>query len=141
MARMAAVRAEYASDKVTTSPERLVTMLYDRLVRDLVGAEQAIEDGDRDAAHRDLVHAQDIVVELLGALDHAAWAGASQLASLYTWILGELLQANVQQDAGRVTHCRSLVEPLAEAWHTAAATVAARPEPTSHSPSLLGAAV
>lgn len=121
MARMADARSMYSKDKVTTTPERLITMLYDRLVRDLVASEQAIERGDRETANRELVHAQDIVTELLAALDVQAWGGAPKLAQLYTWLLQQLLHANVQQDVELVQHCRRLVEPLAEAWHQAAA--------------------
>jgi flagellar protein FliS len=121
---MAAVRNAYASDAVVTTPERLITMLYDRLVRDLVSAEAAIERADRQVAHEVLVHAQEIVFELLSALDVDAWEGASSLASLYTWLLRQLVEANTTQDASQVTHCRSLVEPLAEAWHIAANEVA-----------------
>jgi flagellar protein FliS len=125
MARMAAVRTAYSNDAVVTTPERLITMLYDRLTRDLVSAEAAIERHDRAVAHETLVHAQEIVFELLSALDVGAWDGAPALASLYTWVLNELVAANTTQDAPRVKHCRSLLEPLAEAWHTAANQVCA----------------
>ena len=130
MARMADVRNAYARDKVTTTPERLVTMLYDRLVRDLVYAEQALTDGDREVANRELQHAQDIVMELVNALDIAAWPPAEQLQSLYLWIMQELINANLRKDAARVRVCRDLVEPLAEAWHAAAGRVADRARPT-----------
>ena len=79
---------------------------------------------DRQVAHEVLVHAQEIVFELLSALDVDAWEGAAALSDLYTWLLRQLVQANTQQDAARVRHCRSLVEPLAEAWHQAANEVA-----------------
>ena len=124
MARMAAVRNAYASEAVVTTPERLITMLYDRLCRDLVGAEAAIERRDRGVAHEVLVHAQEIVFELLSALDVDAWDGAPALADLYTWLLKQLVEANTTQDAAKVRHCRSLVEPLAQAWHQAANEVA-----------------
>ncbi len=126
MARTAAVRNAYSSDVVVTTPERLITMLYDRLARDLVGAEAAIERHDRPAAHELLVHAQEIVFELLSALDADAWEGGEALASLYAWLLKQLVEANTTQDAAKVTHVRSLVEPLAEAWHTAANEVATK---------------
>jgi flagellar secretion chaperone FliS len=132
MARTAAVRNAYASDTVVTTPERLITMLYDRLARDLHGAEAAIAAGDVPAANAQLVHAQDIIFELLSALDVDAWEGAPQLASLYTWLLNQLADANLRKDALIVKQCRSLVEPLGEAWHAAAAEV---------SRSALGAAV
>lgn len=120
MARTADVRNAYTSDMVVTTPERLITMLYDRLARDLVGAEAAIERRDVQTANQLLVHAQEIVFELLSALDVEAWDGAPALASLYTWMLNQLAQANLRKDATIVAGCRSLVEPLADAWHAAA---------------------
>jgi flagellin-specific chaperone FliS len=30
------------------------------------------------------------------------------------------VEGNVEQDAAKISHCRSLIEPLAEAWHAAA---------------------
>jgi len=124
MARMAAVRNAYSNDSVVTTPERLVTMLYDRLSRDLVGAEAAIERHDRETANALLVHGQEIVFELLSALDTGAWESAPDLARLYGWMVRQLVAANVEQDAAKVRHVRSLVEPLGQAWHEAANAVA-----------------
>ena len=124
MARMAAVRDAYSSDAVVTTPERLITMLYDRLARDLVGAEAAIERHDRETANSLLLHAQEIVFELLSALDVEAWQGAAQLSELYAWMLRSLAEGNLRQDVAKVRHVRSLVEPLGEAWHVAANEVA-----------------
>jgi flagellar protein FliS len=121
MARMADVRNAYTQDKVVTTPERLITMLYDRLASDLVGAEAALEREDTPTAHRLLLHAQEIVFELLSALDVKAWEGAPQLASLYTWLLDRMVEANVNKDATIVSDCRAIIEPLGEAWHAAAA--------------------
>ena len=65
MTTAAQLRSRYAREAVTTaSPVRLVTMLYDRLVRDLDDAELAISLADPQAAHALLRHAQDIVQEL-----------------------------------------------------------------------------
>jgi flagellar protein FliS len=126
MARMATVRNAYASDSVVTTPERLVTMLYDRLVRDLQGAEAAIERRERETAHQFLVHSQEIVFELLSALDVRSWEGAPSLSALYTWMLNTLAEANLRKDAEAVREVRALVEPLGEAWHTAANEVATK---------------
>jgi flagellar protein FliS len=126
MARMADVRARYAQNVVTTTPERLVTMLYDRLVRDLVAAEQAIIDQDVEVSNRELQHAQQIVIELLHALDVKAWTAAKELSALYAFVLQQLMQANARKDAEQVRTCRELIEPIAEAWHQAAGRVAAQ---------------
>ena len=126
MARMADARAQYAQTAVTTTPERLVTMLYDRLVRDLVAGEQAIVDGDVERSNAELKHAQEIVIELLHSLDTNAWPAAKELSTLYAWLIEQLLQANVRKDAAQVRTCRELIEPLAEAWHQAAGRVGAQ---------------
>ena len=116
----------YVSDAVSTvPPARLVTMLYDALVRDLVQAEQAVQAGNVELANDKLVHAQAIVLELQSGLDPAKWSGAVQLDQLYVFWVNELMAANVAKDATRVAAVRRLVEPLQEAWHIAAAEVGA----------------
>jgi flagellar protein FliS len=118
-----ALRARYLSDSVATaSPARLLVMLYDRLVLDLVRAEEALRTGDRVTGSQQLVHAQEIVMELRTTLDVDAWAGAAGLAQLYEFLITELIGANVKGDADRAAACRALVEPLAEAWREAAMT-------------------
>ena len=115
------IRNRYVGDSVTTaSPGRLVTMLYDRLVRDLVAAEAALEAGDLEVANNTLIHAQEIVWELAAGLDPTKWSGGPALAALYQFMLAELLDANVKKDSAKVASVRSLVEPLADSWHRAA---------------------
>lgn len=116
-----AARTRYATEAVTTaSPAKLLLMLYDRLVRDLVTAEQCLADGDLGRASSELVHAQDIVSELHSSLDQRAWDGAAGLAALYVFVRAELVAANVRKDGARVAAVRQLVEPLRDAWRTAA---------------------
>jgi flagellar protein FliS len=115
------IRNRYVGDSVATaSPARLVTMLYDRLVRDLTTAEGALAAGHLEAASNNLIHAQEIVWELAAGLDPTKWSGGPALAALYQFMLGELLDANVKKDAAKVTSVRELVEPLRDAWHQAA---------------------
>lgn len=116
-----AARARYATDAVTTAtPARLLTMLYDRLLRDLVAAERAIEERNPAAANDQLLHAQRIVAELAGSLDPTVWDGGAGLARLYDFLQQELVAANVHKDAARVRDCREIVEPLRDAWQQAA---------------------
>lgn len=115
------LRNRYVTDSVETmSPGRMVVALYDRLVLDLQRAGHSIAGEDLAAAHTALVHAQDIVAELHGALDPSRWEPANQLASLYEFVLDELVAANVSKDARRVESCLHIVEPLRDAWHQAA---------------------
>ena len=123
----ASLRARYVSASVATaSPQQLLVMLYDRLALDLERAEQALVDGDRTGAHDQLMHAQDIVLELRASLNVDVWEGGPRLAALYSWVLGELIQANLKGDVRRVRDCRKIVEPLRDAWRQAAASLGAQ---------------
>jgi flagellar protein FliS len=124
----ASLRARYMGDTVSTaSPQRLLVMLYDRLALDLERGMTALAEGDRHAAEENLQHAQDIVLELRSSLQVDAWEGGPRLAALYSWLIGELVQANVKADRNRVASCLQVVEPLRDAWRQAAATLAATP--------------
>jgi flagellar secretion chaperone FliS len=118
---MSAPRNRYLDDSVmTASPARLLVMLYDRLVLDLGQAEEALRAGDRETGSNRLCHAQEIILELRGTLDVTVWDGGPGLASLYGFLFSELVRANVKADADVAASCRTLVEPLRDAWREAA---------------------
>ncbi len=120
------LRDRYLQDSINTaSPGKLLLMLYDRLVLDLMQGEEAVRAGDREQAHERLTHAQEIIMELRISLDVEAWSGAPALANLYGYLLTELIGANIGQDAERVASCRTLVEPLRDTWREAAAAAVA----------------
>ena len=120
------LRDRYLQDSINTaSPAKLLLMLYDRLVLDLMKGEEALRGDDREQAHERITHAQEIVLELRTSLDVEAWSGAPALANLYGWMLTELIGANIGKDADRVAACRTLVEPLRDAWREAAAAAVA----------------
>lgn len=124
----ASLRSRYLSDSVATaSPQRILVMLYDRLVLDLERAENALAAGDRVEAGTQLKHAQDIVFALRESLRVDAWQGGPRLAALYGWMITELVQAGVKSDRNRVSACRQVAEPLRDAWRQAVATLAAAP--------------
>jgi len=127
MSTAASLRARYLGDTVATaSPQQLLVMLYDRLALDLERGEEALVEGDRARAREQLLHAQEIVIELQGSLRVDVWEGGPRLAALYGWVLGELIQANLKGDVRRVRDCRQVVEPLRDAWREAAASLAAK---------------
>ena len=121
----ASLRSRYLGDSVATaSPQRILVMLYDRLVLDLERAEMALDTGDRTEAAAQIQHAQDIVFELRESLRVDAWEGGPRLAALYSWMITELVQAGVKRDRNRVAACRQIAEPLRDAWRQAAVTLA-----------------
>ena len=115
----AQARNRYQDDGMKmTSPQRLVTLLYQRLLRDLVDADAAITDGRIEDAHNALIHAQDIVLEFHLALDPEGFDGGERLADIYVYLTDRLVDANRSKDRDIVAECRTLVEPLAEAFET-----------------------
>jgi flagellar protein FliS len=122
----ASLRARYMGDTVATaSPQQLLVMLYDRLALDLERAEEALVAGNKEVSHAQLLHAQEIVLELRASLQVDVWEGGPRLAALYSWVLGELMKANLKGDVRRVRDCRQVVEPLRDAWREAALSLAA----------------
>jgi flagellar protein FliS len=122
----------FRADDAAIPPARLLVMLYDRLARDLDDAEVAIRTGDRAAARIALLHAQDIVSELERALDPAVWTAAVEMASVYVYLQGRLVNANIHQDLASVEECRAAIDPLREAWTLAwqqESTVVTAPAP------------
>jgi flagellar protein FliS len=122
----AALRAQqrYREDAVLSAPpERLVTMLYDRLLLDIERGETAQRDGDWSEANAQLQHAQAIVSELSSSLGDD-WSGSAGLRSLYLFLSQTLIGANIGRDPERTHACRDIVAPLRDAWHEAARTVA-----------------
>ncbi|MCI1020530.1 flagellar export chaperone FliS [Microbacterium sp. C5A9] len=125
-------KQQYLEQQVASaSPERLLILLYDRLLVDIERAGVSQDAAEWAAAGAHLTHAQQIVAELNGSLTDA-WEGAVELRSVYTYLTSRLITANITRDRAVTAECRDLVIPLREAWHAAAAAVTAT-SPTSTS--------
>jgi flagellar protein FliS len=117
----AAQRARYNREAIlSATPVTLLTMLYDRLLLDLGRAEAAQEREDWAVARENLLHAQDIVVELSSSLTVDAWDGGPALFGLYTYVSGLLTAANINRDSSHTRESIALLEPLRQAWYEAA---------------------
>ncbi|OAN40229.1 flagellar export chaperone FliS [Microbacterium sp. H83] len=113
-------KQQYLEQQVASaSPERLLTLLYDRLLVDIDRAATAQDAGDWPAAGTHLTHAQWIISELNASLTDA-WDGADELRGVYVYLTGRLITANVSRDRAATAECRDLVAPLRDAWHAAA---------------------
>ncbi|WP_433079918.1 flagellar export chaperone FliS [Dactylosporangium sp. CA-052675] len=121
-----ALRNRYVADSVATAPPaQLLVMLYDRLVLDLMIAGQALGAGDTATGSSRVYHAQEILMELRATLDTSVWSGGPGLASLYSYMINELVQANVANDPARIETVQGFAEQLRDAWREAAAQVTA----------------
>lgn len=131
-------RNRYNADGAGVVPQnRLLVMLYDRLVLDLEQADAALVERSIEVVNDKLLHAQAIILELHSALDIDAWDGSEGLASLYVWLNEQLLEANVKKDARGIRNSLRVVRQLRDAWRDAltAVTTSAEVAPQAAVPS------
>jgi flagellar protein FliS len=124
MATFETARNKYVSDSVQTmSPGHLIVALYDRVLLDLERALAGMAETDLYAVHSALMHAQEIVFELLTSLDLNRWPGGASLAAVYRHAQDLLIEANVNKLPDAVVACREMILPLRDAWREAAGLV------------------
>lgn len=100
----------------TSSSGELISLLYDALARDIQRASAAFERQDGEATHGSLVHAQDVVLELVASLDLEHGELAQQLELVYQYMYRKLVDANVLKDINLAHEVAALLAPIREAW-------------------------
>ncbi len=112
-----ALAQRYETDGMAgSSPQKLLLAVFDRLRRDLDGAEEAIGAARVEEAHHLLLHAQDLVHELDLALDTDAWDAGDELRALYRHLMAVLMEANLTKSTVMVRRGLDIVIPLQEGW-------------------------
>lgn len=102
----------------TASPGKLLLMLYDACLRHLELAEKAVERGEKEKMHNHLVKAQEIVMELMSSLD-MQYDISKSLYSLYDYMYGRLVEANVKKTAEPVQEVAGFMAELRSTWDEA----------------------
>ncbi|HHW56418.1 MAG TPA: flagellar export chaperone FliS [Clostridia bacterium] len=103
---------------LTASPEELVLMLYNGIIRFIEEAKKAIEKKDYVAANNSIQRAQDIVTELMITLD-MNYDISKNLYSLYDYMLRRLIDANIKKDVEILEEVREFAVELKETWNVA----------------------
>jgi flagellar protein FliS len=117
-------RVRFLADRVlTASPAQRIVMLFDRLVLDLTRATLA----DSIDLRQHTGHASQIVAELFGSLDPKAGGPAENLASIYGFLLKELMTVDPALLATKIPALLEIVTGLRTAWAGAVEELGARP--------------
>ena len=99
------------------SPLQLIIMLYDGAMKSMEAGKHAIVNHDLEKQNKHLLHAQKIVMELMSCLDMKEGGDiAANLLSLYTYVLNQLVDANVQDDEKAVDRAIQVLSELRESW-------------------------
>ncbi|KAA5804423.1 flagellar export chaperone FliS [Thermoanaerobacterium thermosaccharolyticum] len=117
---------EYKRNSImTASPEELVMMLYNGIIRFVNEAKQAIDDKNIERAHNSITRAQDIVLELMSTLD-MQYDISKNLYSIYDYISRRLIEANLKKDKVALDEVESLISDLKDTWGKAMDKVRAK---------------
>jgi flagellar protein FliS len=109
---------EYQRSQIeTSSPVRLVVMLYDGAIRFLTIAKEQMASGEIEERHLNLIRAQKIIGELISSLDMENGGEiAVNLRRLYAFMLQHLVEANLYDRQDQVEDVIKLLRDLRESW-------------------------
>lgn len=115
------------NDVMSRSPEWLVTLVYDALLKNLRRADVQIETGDIEGKSTSLTRAGALLGELLASLDHEKGGEiATRLAALYTYFSLEVMNVGRSLDREALGRLIAMISELQSAWLQAAEEVAPR---------------
>ena len=96
----------------TASKGKLVVMLYDGIIRNLDIAIEAIPEKRFDVANSSILKAQDIISELIMALNMETGDFSKKLLNIYTFLNTKLIDANMRKDLKPLEFVRKMVSEL-----------------------------
>ena len=113
------------TEVLTATPGQLVVLLYDHLLLSLRRASVAMAGKDFELQGECLEKSRNVLTELLVTLDREKGGEvASNLAALYSFLLGKLVQVGVRSDVARLDRVMRMIGELRDAFAQVSATPA-----------------
>ena len=94
----------------------LLLMLYGGALNFIRQAKNAVLEDDIQEANRLIGRVQDIVAELMGALDIESGDLAVKLFNLYEYMFRQLVQANLKKENSYLEEVESMLASLKQSW-------------------------
>lgn len=109
---------QYQQTQVSTSsPEKILLMLYDGAINFSRIAQEKAANGDKSERGKYVSKAQAIVAELMNTLDHETGGViAARLEQLYLYIINEYVQANVNNSVSSLGNTIKILSMLRDTW-------------------------
>ena len=109
--------AAYAQNHVaTTSPEKLIEMLYEGLLKFTTLAKRAIEEKDYEAKVKWINKSTDIFIELINSLKDDGSQMTAYLTGLYLHQIKSLSEANIKNSTKELDTIIHVVKTLLVTW-------------------------
>ena len=113
---MANAYEKYKTQEVATAnPVGLIVMLYNGCIKRLKLARMAIEKKDYEDANTNFKKAEDIIEELMAALD-LKYEISQNLLSLYAFMYEEIVRINVSKSAEKIEPLLKIIGNLRDTW-------------------------
>jgi len=107
----------YAQNNVgIESPEKLIEMLYEGVLRFNAQAKKAIKDKDIEKRVYWIIRSTAIITELIAVLDFKQGSVAEYLEGLYNYEIQLLAEASNEQSIAKMDECSHVFKVLLEAW-------------------------
>ncbi len=109
---------QYKKAQITTASRgQVLLLLYEAAIKYVKKATAAIQKKDIAAKGAAIIKAHDIINELMNSLDHNIGGNiARDLERLYNFMTEQLIQANLENSADKLTAVQKLLETLHEGW-------------------------
>ena len=108
--------AAYANNKVmTASPAELTLMLYDGAIKFCNIAIRAIEEGDVEKAHNNIVKVENIIDEFRATLNHK-YVVAEDFENVYFYLRELLSLANMKKDKEILEEVLKHLRTMRDTW-------------------------
>ena len=108
--------AAYENNKVmTASPAELTLMLYDGAIKFCNIAIRAIEEGDVEKAHNNIVKVENIIDEFRATLNHK-YAVAEDFENVYVYLRERLSLANMKKDKEILEEVLKHLRTMRDTW-------------------------
>lgn len=98
------------------SPQKLIEMLYEGVLRFNTQAKRAINDNDIERRTYWINRSNAVFTELINSLDYNEGRVAAYLGGLYNYQLHLLIKANIENDATYLDQINQVMRGLLEAW-------------------------
>jgi len=116
MTNRAAYQAYNQNHTAVQTPEKLIEMLYEGLLRFTSLAKRAIEEGNAEAKAKWINRSSDIFIELISSLSDDGTDMTAYLNGLYMHQIQTLNKANIQNSAAELNTVIHVVKVLLETW-------------------------
>lgn len=104
----------------TAGPGDLLLQLYQAAIKNIGQGRRAVETANVPAAHKHIMRAQDIILELQRTLDHERGGElAGRLDGIYTFMRARLVEANIHKTVEPLDEVQGLLRQLLAAWQVA----------------------